>query len=221
MGKPLAPPPLSATGLPASGDRANGVVSGTLVSVGSISLPYGLYGAFNVSIWGSVTGTLTTTTASTKAFMTVTSTVVAGAGINSTAVGAGANIASMDTLNLSGIGTIFLGGLSTAQVAGIVASTDTAAVFVGVGITAEATVQLERSFDGGATWLVCGIGGSGTPAVYAVGAAGINNPITFTVGEPEQMVAYRLHCTVYTSGTINYRISATGVAPTAWGIPVS
>ncbi len=61
------------------------------------------------------------------------------------------------------------------------------------------TVALERSFDGGTTWL---------PVSSAAGtAASWTAPVSTTWTEPEHNVAYRLNCTAYTSGTINYRLS--------------
>jgi hypothetical protein len=88
---------------------------------------------------------------------------------------------------------------------------DAAAIFTGAGVTFNATVQLERSFDGGNTWPVCNIGGSGQLAQY-LGAA--VPPISLTFAEPEEGVIYRWNCIAYTSGTIQYRISTTGAAAT-------
>jgi hypothetical protein len=76
-----------------------------------------------------------------------------------------------------------------------------------------ATVQLERSFDGGTTWAVAGVGGDGTQAVYSTP----NKDVSVLASEPEKGVLYRLDCTAYTSGTINYRLSTTGTAPTTGG----
>lgn len=84
--------------------------------------------------------------------------------------------------------------------------TDAAASFTGAGANFVATVQLERSFDGGYTWLPCNIG-VGTIASFNAGT-----PISITFGEPEKEILYRLNCLAYTSGTINYRISETGGA---------
>lgn len=94
--------------------------------------------------------------------------------------------------------------LAAAAVAG---GADATATFTGAGVTYSATMQLERSFDGGKTWLVCNIGGAGALAQWAAGT-----PVNITFGEPERQVAYRLNCIAYTSGTINYRISQTGAA---------
>lgn len=84
---------------------------------------------------------------------------------------------------------------------------DAAASFTGSGVNFTGSVQLERSFDGGATWLLCNVGGGGTMAIYNVGT-----PVNMTFGEPEKNVLYRLNCTALSAGTINYRISQTGGA---------
>jgi len=65
------------------------------------------------------------------------------------------------------------------------------------------TIALERSLDGGTTWIVASTDGTGTAASYtvAVSLAGV---------EPEQGVQYRFDCTAYASGTINYRLSQVG-----------
>lgn len=77
------------------------------------------------------------------------------------------------------------------------------------------SVQLERSFDGGTAWIICGIGGAGAQAVWATGT-----DISVVVGEPERGVAYRLHCTAYTpAALINYRLSMTGGAALSLGNP--
>lgn len=82
-----------------------------------------------------------------------------------------------------------------------------------------ATIQLQRSFDGGTTWFVCGIGGSGQGAIY-VGSTLAGQNVSFVAAEPERGVYYRLACTAFTSGTINYRISGNGLAAMSWGVPV-
>jgi len=88
-----------------------------------------------------------------------------------------------------------------------VTGADAAASFTGAAIKYDATVQVERSFDGGATWLVCNIGGAGALAQYLDLSS-----VSLTFGEPEKNVLYRLNCIEYTSGTINYRFSQTGGA---------
>lgn len=108
------------------------------------------------------------------------------------------------TPGLSGVAPLFNFALTANAIS---AGTDSAAIFTGAAITFSATVQLERSFDGGQTWLVANTGGSGTLAQYTAGTH-----VQATFGEPEQGALYRLNCPAYTSGTINYRISTTGAA---------
>ncbi len=62
-----------------------------------------------------------------------------------------------------------------------------------------ATVRLERSFDDGVTWLVC--------SKPDLTDAAFTAPVTFAVEEPEADIYYRLTCSSFTSGTINYRMS--------------
>lgn len=64
-----------------------------------------------------------------------------------------------------------------------------------------ATIQLEKSYDGGTTWH--GIYAAGTQ-IYVWSYAGTN--ISETVDEPEPGVVYRLNCTAFTSA-VNYRMS--------------
>jgi hypothetical protein len=80
-----------------------------------------------------------------------------------------------------------------------------------------ASVRLERTFDGGTTWVVCGIGGDGTQAVWATN----NSDVSVVAGEPEKGMGYRLNCTVHTSGNVNYRLSATGAAALSLAIASS
>jgi hypothetical protein len=89
----------------------------------------------------------------------------------------------------------------------LAAGTDAAATFTGAAITWNGTLNLERSFDGGSTWIVCNIGTAGTLAQWTGATVG---PISITFGEPEKNVLYRFNAIAYTGGTINYRISQTG-----------
>lgn len=91
----------------------------------------------------------------------------------------------------------------------LAAGADTAATFTGAAISWNGTLQLERSFDGGATFVVCNVGTAGTLAQWSGTTV---TPISITFGEPEKKVLYRFNQTVYSSGTINYRISETGGA---------
>ncbi len=92
----------------------------------------------------------------------------------------------------------------------ITTGVDAAVVFTGAAISFSATIQLERSFDGGATWLVANFDNKGTLAQYTTGT-----PVSASFGEPENQVLYRLNCIVYSSGTINYRISQSGALATS------
>lgn len=82
----------------------------------------------------------------------------------------------------------------------------------GTADTYSGTVELERSFDGGTTWLAVAEDGTGTPASYTT--------IVSLVGkETESAVLYRVNCTAYSSGTINYRLSQSW--PPIWPRDVS
>jgi hypothetical protein len=61
------------------------------------------------------------------------------------------------------------------------------------------TVQLQRSFDSGTTWLPLTSNGTQLETFTA--------PASEQWQEDESGVLYRLICTAYTSGTVNYRIS--------------
>lgn len=77
------------------------------------------------------------------------------------------------------------------------------------GAGAAGSVQLERSFDGGTTWII---------ACYREVAAQMiftTFPFSTTAWEPERGVLYRLNCTSYTGSAIDYRMSTTGAAATA------
>lgn len=104
----------------------------------------------------------------------------------------------------------------------IVAGVDAAAVFTGAPILWNATVQLERSFDGGGTFLPCNIGGSGALAQWAGDGSTTGGPVSLSFGEPERQILYRLNALAYTgiaNTTLNYRISETGQAATTVAVP--
>jgi hypothetical protein len=89
----------------------------------------------------------------------------------------------------------------------VAAGADANATFTGSNMQWNATIQLERSFDGGLTYIACNLGSAGAIAQW------VNiGPVSFTFGEPEKQTLYRLNCLAYVSGTINYRISQTGGA---------
>lgn len=76
------------------------------------------------------------------------------------------------------------------------------------------TVRLERSFDGGATWFVAGVGGQGAQAIYNTP----NQDVSLVVGEFEKGVLYRLNATAWSSGTVIYRFSTSGVGALSMGV---
>lgn len=94
---------------------------------------------------------------------------------------------------------------------GILASgSDTAATFTGLAVVFTATIFVERSFDGGATWLLCNQSNVGTVLSFSAGT-----PVSITLSEAERNVLYRLNCSILTPislTSINYRISQTGSA---------
>lgn len=63
-----------------------------------------------------------------------------------------------------------------------------------------ATVVLEKSIDGGATWVAVSRDGTGTGLSWTA-------PIALTVEEIDLGVQYRLRCSAFTSGTASYKIS--------------
>lgn len=93
---------------------------------------------------------------------------------------------------------------------------DAAAIFTGVSITWSGVINIERSFDGGATFILCNIGGAGQVAQYG---SATTTPIQLSFGEPERQVLYRLNAISYASGVVNYRFSATGQAATSISVP--
>lgn len=69
------------------------------------------------------------------------------------------------------------------------------------GTWSGATMQLQRSFDGGSTFLPCSTNASGSAANYTAN-------VSVLVNEPEPGVYYRWQPTVaLSSGTVNWRIS--------------
>lgn len=60
-----------------------------------------------------------------------------------------------------------------------------------------ATVDLERSFDDGATWEV---------------RQSFTTDTSTAIFEPEPKTKYRLNCTSFTTGPVSYRIGGTGIS---------
>lgn len=63
-----------------------------------------------------------------------------------------------------------------------------------------ATVQVERSFDGGANFMPVERDTNGTNLTFS-------SPDSVIAEEVESAVIWRLTCTNYTSGQVNYRVS--------------
>lgn len=68
---------------------------------------------------------------------------------------------------------------------------------------ATATVAIERQLPGEAGFTVISRDGAGNPASYAVATLDFNG----TIEETEGGATYRLNCTAYTTGTVNFRLS--------------
>ncbi len=191
-------------GVPPAGDRANFVITGTFTAIG-VSQPFYVYGSANLALWGSTNTTLTIASAGATTGTVASATgLVNGQSIKSTLVPPGTTF----TISATTATFVLPPGFTAAN---ILAGTDANAVFMTTACAG--TVNLERSFDGGSTWVTCNVGGLGAAASYVLGTT---NPISVVIGEPEGGVLYRLNCLAYTSGTINYRISGTGAAAMAW-----
>lgn len=68
------------------------------------------------------------------------------------------------------------------------------------------TVELQRSPDGGTTWIPASLDSAGAAADFSA-------PMTVQITEPEWGVVWRITCTAYSSGTINYRLSQIRIRP--------
>jgi len=202
LGVQLTPPPSQT---PASNDQADSVLQGTITAVGATG-GFSVFGPFNFTLWGTVATALTTTNGTTSA------SVSSGTGISAgmTVISPAGNVPLGTTwATFSGTsGTLaFPPGFTSANV---VSGTDSGATFATVAVTA--TVQLERTHDGGATWIPAGIGGAGQQAIYT-------NPGGFTaqIVEVERGISYRVNCTAYSSGVLHYRLSGTAIGKTTFG----
>lgn len=96
----------------------------------------------------------------------------------------------------------------------LVAGADTAATFTGaaspIGI-ATTTFQVERSLDGGSTFVCANVGGSQQLAQFT----NATGPLSVSFGDPEANALYRINMLAYTAATnatVNYRLSASGQA---------
>jgi hypothetical protein len=70
---------------------------------------------------------------------------------------------------------------------------------VNLGGSFSATVLIERSPDAGVTYYPCSTDATGTIASY-------NAPMSVDVVSATHGMLYRLRCTAFTSGTVNYAI---------------
>lgn len=229
MGKPsqnaLAIP--ATVGVPPQYDKANFVIGSGLNGAPAITAigptqSFYAYGPFNVAIWGSA---VTSTSLSAAQVLSGGATVTSGTGL-----GNGGGIFSPAGLVPPGTTYTISGTTLTLQLPpgfsvgvgnGLVAGTDANMTFAPVGCAA--TINLEKSYDGGNTWLLQSL----TLASPAVGASWVmasqgagppNVPVVLQFGEVEQGMLYRLNCVAYTSGTIQWRISGTGAAAIAWAV---
>ena len=70
-----------------------------------------------------------------------------------------------------------------------------------IGGSFVATIQVQKSFDGGDNWFIVSRDSAGALAEYT--SPGFNG----TIIEPESQILYRLECTAFTSGSVVFRIS--------------
>lgn len=96
--------------------------------------------------------------------------------------------------------TAALTGAPGAASSGVLAPTDGRRVNVAIWGTFVATVAVERSFDGGTTWVPVSRDMIGTATAFTV-------PASVQITETESGVLYRLNLSAYTSGTANVRLS--------------
>lgn len=223
----------TAGSLSASVASGTGIAAGTAVN--SALVPPGtVWGAFS-----GTTGTLAVPPVSQYGVVNTADKVVrgvfvtaglVGAAVSGPGIPAGTTVASVVAAVGATSGTITLSAqptiasplesmtpllfLPTAN-AILASGTDSTATFTGPGSAAQyvGTLQIERSFDGGHTWLPYSFPGSlGSQARINTGL-----PFSQVFAEPERGVLWRLNCIAYTSGTIRYRLSTTGAAATSGG----
>lgn len=219
MGLPLDPDGRPVVDDPAQNtdEGANQILEGVFSAVGP-SRPIAVYGQFNFCLYGIAQYTLTLQAGRATATVTNGTLIATGQSVAADGLPPGATLVVSSTVQVSGLTTVTIGGLTTSQISTITAGA-VLGTFVGVGITPDATINLERTFDGGTTWITAGISGNGQPASYEFGSSAIDNPVSVVAGEPERNVGYRFNCTAFTGTvTVGYRISITGLAAQTWGI---
>lgn len=209
----------SATGL-GVGDSVNSVKAPAGATIGVLSGTTATLALPPISLYGSINPQ------QDKIFDLAESAGLLGATIIAPHIPAGATVTAIDVVGIPNNGTqppvkgvVSISAAPTATNknepiifeptgnAILVSGTDANATFTGATIAYTGDVQVERSFDGGKTWVVCNVGGQGTLAQFPAGT-----PVSVVIGEPERGNIYRLNCIAYTSGAINYRMSATGAA---------
>ena len=72
-----------------------------------------------------------------------------------------------------------------------------AAIYASSGV---GTVKIQKSYDGGTTYVDVSLDTTGSPASYSIS----NSSIDVVLLNLEQSAVYRFNCTAYTSGTIFY-----------------
>ena len=119
---------------------------------------------------------------------------------------------SSDTANPLITGTITATALVTQPIAASTGTSAASAFLGGFNLamwgTFAGTILVEKTYDAGTTWVPVSQDAAGTPASYILSltATGIN----LTLCEVETQVAWRIRCTAFTSGTLNYRLSQGG-----------
>jgi hypothetical protein len=175
-----------------AGSAAASVSSGTGIAAGqtvvSTNVPPG-------TTWGAFSGTSGTLafpvvdiagTSQTNATITgmETNTNLLGAYVSGTGIVAGTKVVDVSTpgqVTLSASPTTTQTGVFTFSLGpqSVVTGSDASAIFESAAWSA--TVQLERSFDGGKKWFACNIGGLGTVAAWN-GSTQAGVPVSLVVG---------------------------------------
>ena len=89
-----------------------------------------------------------------------------------------------------------------------VTGADANATFTGATITWTGAAQLEKSYDGGNTYIVVSEGPTGAMTQWGGGT-----PVSALFSECERNVLYRVNCTAFSgANSLNYRISTSGAA---------
>lgn len=225
-----------------AGSTSASVVSGTGIAIGqtinSVNVPRGTTWLTFSGTSGTLaipaitlTGTINPVTTSVTGIQDTTGLV--GATVAGDGIPASTTVLAITTASVAGNnviptqpGTITLSNQPTKNATGpltfartgnaiTISGADANALFQSVSFAG--TVQLERSFDGGQNFIICGVGGAGAGAIY-VGATQAGTPVSIVGYEPERSVLYRWNCVAFSSGVINYRLSATGLMAVSAGV---